>query len=100
MRTLAVELADHWIRVNAICPGAVNTDMIANEALYRTFRPDLESPTREDTIEIWKTKQLLDLPWLEPADISNAIAWLCSEQASRITGVTMPVDAGHQIKYL
>jgi len=98
-RTLAVELADHWIRVNAICPGAVNTDMIANDALYKVFRPDLESPTREDTIEVWKTKHLLDVPWLEPEDISNAVAWLASDQARLVTGVTMPVDAGNTIKY-
>lgn len=99
-RTLAVELAPHQIRVNALCPGAVNTDMIANDALYRVFRPDLENPTREDTVEIWKTKHLLPIPWLEPIDISNAIAWLVSDEARYVTGVTLPVDGGNTIKYL
>jgi (+)-trans-carveol dehydrogenase len=99
-RTLAVELAPHWIRVNAICPGAVNTDMIANDALYRMFRPDLEAPTREDTIEVWKSKHLLPVPWLEPQDISNAVAWLASDEARLVTGVTLPVDAGNTIKYV
>ncbi len=98
-RTLAVELAPHWIRVNAVCPGAVNTDMIANEALYRMFRPDLEAPTREDTLEIWRSKQLLPIPWLEPADISNAVAWLASEEARFVTGIVLPVDAGNTIKF-
>ena len=98
-RTLAVELAPHWIRVNAICPGAVNTDMIANDAIYKMFRPDLEAPTREDTIEVWKSKHLLPVPWLEPADISNAVAGLASEEARLVTGVTLPVDAGNTIKY-
>lgn len=98
-RTLAVELAPHWIRVNAICPGAVNTDMIANEAMYRMFRPDLEAPTREDTVEVWKSKHLLPVPWLEPGEISNAVAWLASDEAKLITGVTLPVDAGNTIKY-
>ncbi len=98
-RTLAVELAPHWIRVNAICPGAVNTDMIANDAIYRMFRPDLEAPTREDTIEVWKSKHLLPVPWLEPQDISNAVAWLASEEARLVTGVTLPIDAGNTIKY-
>ena len=98
-RTLAVELAPHWIRVNAICPGAVNTDMIANEAMYKMFRPDLEQPTREDTIEVWKTKHLLPVPWLEPIDISNAIAWLASDEARYVTGVALPVDGGNTIKY-
>ncbi|HUZ20408.1 MAG TPA: SDR family oxidoreductase [Acidimicrobiales bacterium] len=98
-RTLAVELAPHWIRVNAICPGAVNTDMIANEAMYKMFRPDLERPTREDTVEVWKSKHLLPVPWLEPNDISNVIAWLASDEARYITGVALPVDAGNTIKY-
>lgn len=98
-RTLAVELAPHWIRVNAICPGAVNTDMIANEALYRMFRPDLEAPTREDTLDIWRSKHLLPVPWLEPADISNAVAWLASDEARLVTGITLPVDAGNTIKF-
>ncbi len=98
-RTLAVELAPHWIRVNAICPGAVNTDMIANEAMYRMFRPDLEAPTREDTIEVWKSKHLLPVPWLEPEHISSAVAWLASDEAKLLTGVTLPVDAGNTIKY-
>lgn len=98
-RTLAVELAPHWIRVNAICPGAVNTDMIANDAIYRMFRPDLEAPTREDTIDVWKSKHLLPVPWLEPQDISNAVAWLASDEARLVTGVTLPVDAGNTIKY-
>lgn len=98
-RTLAVELAPHWIRVNAICPGAVNTDMIANDALYRMFRPDLDAPTREDTLDIWRSKHLLPVPWLEPADISNAVAWLASDEARLVTGVTLPVDAGNTIKF-
>lgn len=98
-RTLAVELAPHWVRVNAICPGAVDTDMIANEALYKMFRPDLEAPTREDTLEIWRSKHLLPVPWLEPADISNALAWLVSDEARLVTGVVLPVDAGNTIKF-
>ncbi|MGH8988354.1 MAG: mycofactocin-coupled SDR family oxidoreductase [Acidimicrobiales bacterium] len=98
-RTLAVELAPHSIRVNAICPGAVNTEMIANEALYRMFRPDLESPTREDTLDIWRSKHLLPVTWLEPEDISNAVAWLASDQARFVTGITLPVDAGNTIKF-
>ena len=46
--TLAYELAEHFIRVNAICPTAVDTPMIQNQTLHRAFRPDLENPGRED----------------------------------------------------
>ena len=42
MRTLALELAPHSIRVNSIHPTQVDTPMIQNEATYRLFRPDLD----------------------------------------------------------
>ncbi len=98
-RSLAIELAPHWVRVNAVCPGAVNTDMIANDAMYRLFRPDLDHPTREDTVDIWRSKTLLPVPWVEPEDISNAVAFLASDEARYVTGVVLPVDAGSTIKF-
>ena len=45
---LALALAPESIRVNAIHPCNVDTDLLHNEPLYRVFRPDLEAPTRED----------------------------------------------------
>jgi SDR family mycofactocin-dependent oxidoreductase len=97
-RTLAYELAPHFIRVNAICPTAVSTPMIHNESLYRSFRPDLASPGRDDVAPEFQSKNLLPIPWVEPADISSAIAWLASDQARYVTGVTLPVDAGNALK--
>lgn len=96
VKTLACELAPHFIRVNAICPTAVDTPMIHNEALYRSFRPDLASPGREDVKAGFAAMNLLPIPWVEPADISNAIIWLASDAARYITGITLPVDAGNQ----
>jgi (+)-trans-carveol dehydrogenase len=97
-RTLACELAGHFIRVNAICPTAVDTPMIQNEALYRSFRPDLENPGREDVKDGFMTMNLLPVPWVDPVDVSNAIVWLASDAARYITGVTLPVDAGNALK--
>jgi len=48
MRTLALELGPHNIRVNSIRPTQVDTPMTMNEAAYRLFRPDLENPGRDD----------------------------------------------------
>jgi NAD(P)-dependent dehydrogenase (short-subunit alcohol dehydrogenase family) len=84
--------------VNAICPTAVDTPMIHNEALYRSFRPDLANPGREDVKAGFAAMNLLPIPWVEPADISNAIVWLASGAARYITGITLPVDAGNQHK--
>lgn len=97
-RTLACELADHFIRVNAICPTAVDTPMIQNEALYRAFRPDLEHPGREDVKAGFEAMNLLPIPWVDAVDVSNAIVWLASDAARYLTGVTLPVDAGNALK--
>jgi SDR family mycofactocin-dependent oxidoreductase len=96
-RTLACELAGHFIRVNAICPTAVDTPMIQNERLYRSFRPDLDNPGRDDVKAGFQAMNLLPIPWIDPVDVSNAIVWLASDAARYVTGVTLPVDAGNAL---
>jgi (+)-trans-carveol dehydrogenase len=98
MRTLALELAPHMIRVNSVHPTAVDTDMIQNESLYRTMVPDREHPTREEAASVLQTLNALPIPWMEPRDVSNAILFLASEEARYITGAALPVDAGMTIK--
>jgi SDR family mycofactocin-dependent oxidoreductase len=98
VKTLVGELAPHNIRVNAICPTAVDTPMIQNEALYKSFRPDLDNPGREDVKAGFAQMNLLPIPWVEPADVSNAIVWLASDAARYVTGITLPIDAGNQHK--
>jgi (+)-trans-carveol dehydrogenase len=97
-RTLACELAEHFIRVNAVCPTACDTPMIQNESLYRGFRPDLPSPGREDVKDGFRQMNLLPIPWVDPVDVSNAIVWLASDAARYVTGVTLPVDAGNALR--
>jgi len=96
--TLAYELAEHFIRVNAVCPTAVDTPMIQNETLHRAFRPDLENPGRDDVKEGFAEMNLLPIPWVDPVDVSNAIVWLASDAARYVTGITLPVDAGNHLK--
>jgi (+)-trans-carveol dehydrogenase/(-)-trans-carveol dehydrogenase len=98
MRTLALELAPHSIRVNSIHPTQVDTPMIQNEATYRLFRPDLEHPTKDDFAPASQAVNALPIPWVEPVDISNAVLFLASDEGRYITGVTLPVDAGTVIK--
>ncbi len=94
METMAVELGAHYIRVNAICPGSVDTPMIQNEAMYRFVRPELENPSREDCAEVFRSMNPIPEPWVAPRDISNAVVWLASDESRFITGVTLPVDLG------
>lgn len=85
-KTMAVELAPHQIRVNAINPVAGET-------------PLLKSFMGKDTPEI-RAKFLSTIPlgrFSTPADMGNAACFLCSDEASMITGVCMEVDGGRCI---
>jgi (+)-trans-carveol dehydrogenase len=100
MRTLALELAPHMIRVNSLHPTTVNTDMIQNAPTYELFAPDLaeKDRTKERLTERFQTLNALPIPWVEPVDISNAVLFLASDEARYITGVPLPVDAGFMVK--
>jgi SDR family mycofactocin-dependent oxidoreductase len=97
MKTLALELGQDSIRVNSIHPGNCNTDMLHNESLYDLYMPDL--PKSERTLEAVMPRMLasnaLPTPWVEPEDVSNAVLFLASDDGRFITGVTLPIDAGH-----
>ncbi|MDA4848304.1 SDR family oxidoreductase [Hoeflea poritis] len=85
-KTMAVELAPHGIRVNAICPVAGET-------------PLLKSFLGEDTPEM-RAKFLSTIPigrFSTPEDMGNAACYLCSDEASMVTGVAMEVDGGRCI---
>jgi (+)-trans-carveol dehydrogenase len=94
MRTLALELAPDFIRVNSVHPTTVNTPMVMNEATYQLFRPDLDHPTWDDLEPALQETNALPIPWVEPVDISNAVLWLASDESRYVTGITLPVDAG------
>jgi NAD(P)-dependent dehydrogenase (short-subunit alcohol dehydrogenase family) len=86
MRLYANALAEYSIRVNTVHPTGVNSPMVANEAFgiwvsQNSFIPEV-------------MQNALPVELLEPVDISNAIIWLCSDEARYVTGVTLPVDAG------
>jgi SDR family mycofactocin-dependent oxidoreductase len=100
MRTLALELAPDFIRVNSVHPTTVETDMSQNAPMYALFAPDLSEDQRtKETLEPrFQELDLLPIPWVEPVDISNALLFLASDDARYITGVTLPVDAGAAIK--
>ncbi|BBY37991.1 oxidoreductase [Mycobacterium mantenii] len=98
MRTFAVELGQHMIRVNSVHPTHVNTPMVMNETTFNMFRPDLENPGPDDIAPICQMFHTLPIPWVEPEDISNAVLFLASDESRYITGVTLPIDAGSCLK--
>ena len=84
-RGLAVEWADHGIRVNAIAPGWIRTPMTGSWD---------EDPERLKRIDEWVPLKRLG----EPEDVATAMLFLSSPAASMITGHTLPVDGGFLAK--
>ena len=81
-RNTAIEYARQGIRVNAVCPGVVETPMVA--AVFGAV-PDLE--------ERWREVEPIGR-FSAPSEIAAAITWLLSDAASFVTGVALPVDGG------
>ncbi|QIV81658.1 mycofactocin-coupled SDR family oxidoreductase [Mycolicibacterium frederiksbergense] len=98
MRTFAVELGQHSIRVNAVCPTNVNTPMFMNEGTMKLFRPDLENPGPADLAVAAQFMHVLPVGWVEPVDISNAVLFLASDESRYVTGLPVTVDAGSMLK--
>ncbi|MFD1814540.1 mycofactocin-coupled SDR family oxidoreductase [Rhodococcus gannanensis] len=96
---LATHLAPRKIRANVIHPTNCNTDMLQSEPMYRSFRPDLENPTRADAEPAFHVQQAMPVPYVEPEDISNTVLFLASDEAKYVTGMQMRVDAGGYLKW-
>ncbi|MCT7657085.1 mycofactocin-coupled SDR family oxidoreductase [Mycobacterium deserti] len=96
---LAGQLAPQSIRVNAIHPTNVNTRMLNSDPMFRQFRPDLESPTREDAMLAFPAMQSMPVPYVEPQDISNMVCFLASDESRYVTGGQFKVDAGAMLKF-
>jgi SDR family mycofactocin-dependent oxidoreductase len=86
MRGYAKVLGPHGIRVNSVHPMGVATPMIVNEQ-FQAFHAD-----NTEVLEV--SPRRLPIVLLEPADVTNAILWLVSDEARAVTGITLPVDAG------
>ena len=78
-KTAALDYATLGIRVNAICPGPVNTAMVADADHMGPF---FKSASPMERIA-------------EPEEIAAAAVWLCSAAASFVTGAALPVDGGY-----
>jgi SDR family mycofactocin-dependent oxidoreductase len=91
MRVLARELAPHLIRVNTIHPTGVDSPMSNNEFFpaWMDANPELGAAMRGN---------MMPIAQLPSEDVSAAVAWLVSDEAKWVTGVTLPIDAGFMVK--
>jgi len=83
-KTSAVEFAGQGIRINAVCPGATMTPMLEKH---------ISNPAEKDKVSSMNPMHRIALP----REIAEAVVWLCSDRASFVTGVAMPVDGGQAI---
>jgi NAD(P)-dependent dehydrogenase (short-subunit alcohol dehydrogenase family) len=83
-KSLAVEFASRGVRINAVCPGHVNTPM--------TNRPPPEGDV-DWALMMRNAPKLVD-GVCEPEDIAEMVAFLASAQARKITGALFTVDGG------
>jgi len=97
-RSLALSAGPFGIRINAVHPTNVDTDMLQNSAMYRTFRPDLPEPTRADADVTFPFMQAIPVPYVQPADISHAVVYLASDESRYVTGQQLFVGAGAALK--
>ncbi len=81
-RAVALEYAQRGVRVNAVCPGSVRTPMLAS----------FVGGDGDALEQMGRTAPVGRLA--EPTEIAAAIAWLCSSEASYVTGHALSVDGG------
>ncbi|MER5433663.1 glucose 1-dehydrogenase [Streptomyces sp. NPDC002588] len=82
-KSAAVEYAPKGIRINAVCPGVIDTPMVA----------DMLEGQAEAMAEIMKRQPIGRLGRAD--EIAAAVLWLCSSAASLVVGVALPVDGGY-----
>jgi NAD(P)-dependent dehydrogenase (short-subunit alcohol dehydrogenase family) len=98
VEVLALQLAGSMIRMNGVHPTNCDTDLLHNVDVYRAFRPDLENPTREDVMPALPFMQAMPIPYIDPLDVSNLVAFLASDHSRYITGMNIRIDAGAMLK--
>lgn len=81
-KTVALEYAHKNIRVNAVCPGFIDTPMLARVT-------DASKKIREEMIGATPMRRVA-----QPSEIGDAVAWLLSDHSTFVTGVALPVDGG------
>jgi SDR family mycofactocin-dependent oxidoreductase len=96
MKTYALALAKHNIRVNVVHPTGVVSGMTMNAAMERIAAEAASGAASEDNW-IARSKNLLDVQMVQPDDITDAVAYLVSDQAKWVTGEEIKIDAGFSL---
>ena len=84
-KSAALEFGHKGIRINAICPGGIQTEML-NQIFEATGKPE---ETMKNMTNLHSLRRLAT-----PEEIAKSVVWLCSDSASFIHGSALPVDGG------
>jgi 3-oxoacyl-[acyl-carrier protein] reductase len=90
LKSIADEVAGDGVTVNTVCPGYTATDRLQELAANVAAR---EGTSVDDVLETWSTMQPIRR-LLRPEEVAAAVTFLCSDAASGITGIALPVDGG------
>ena len=91
-RSLAMEVGEYGITVNAVCPSRMKTPMVTYPAYYEEFAGP--GGTERDLDLVSRGEQVLPVDAVPVSAVKEAVVWLASDAARHITGVALPVDAG------
>jgi NAD(P)-dependent dehydrogenase (short-subunit alcohol dehydrogenase family) len=95
MKNIALELAPHGVRCNAIAPGAIRTAMTDHQAARDLFAGHPGGTEADLIAGGYHFGALRGTTFLPPEVIADAALYLNSDLAAAVTGITLPVDAGH-----
>lgn len=99
MKNAALELAPHNVRCNAVCPGAIDTKIWDNPMGHKLFVEPGADANRDVALSgCYGFPALAGRSALPAEATSNAAVWLLSDMAEHVTGVALPVDAGHLLQ--
>jgi NAD(P)-dependent dehydrogenase (short-subunit alcohol dehydrogenase family) len=98
MNWLAPFLSPTGRRINLVQPTNVDTPMLHHESMYKIFRPDLEHPTHDEVAPAFAGMHGMPIPYVDPSDVSHAVAYLASDESRYVTGIAIRVDGGSVAK--
>lgn len=89
-RALAQETAKSGVTVNAVCPGYVDTDIVARAAANIADKTGMDEAAARAALYRFNPQERL----IAPAEVAAAIVWLCSDAAASVNGAAIPITGG------
>lgn len=88
---LALELGKHRIRVNVVCPGAIDTNIVAGSEIRNRAEKEVPAVLPQGSIPLTDGKPV------QAIDVAKIVRFLLSAEASRMTGSPVFVDGGQRL---